>query len=316
VSDLKTERLLNLTMALLASKRLLTKNEIFSTVAGYTGAQDSMERMFERDKDDLRSLGIEIEVSPLDSLFEDELGYRITPDSYSLKIPDISPAELGLLSIAAKSWRTSLLSNSAQNALVKISSLGIEPDIDSLHTTIIPIDENATDFDTLWKATLESRVLTFHYFKNPSEIRRIHPYGISLFKGEWFLVGLDSNKDEIRTFKLKRIGNLKIEGKAHAFTRPTDFNLTDSLIHTQSESRYPVILKVKVNRALSLRAGASIVSLDDDWDRVEKDYAYRGEALSEILWHAPDVFVIEPIELKKEIIDIWTSRLGSGVIHG
>lgn len=315
MSDPKTERLLNLTMALLATKRLLTKGEIFSSVAGYSGSMDSMERMFERDKDDLRSLGIEIEVAPLDSLFEDELGYRITPDSYALKIPEISPSELGVLSIAAKSWRTSLFSESAQKALVKVASLGVEPDIESLHTSIIPIDENCADFELLWKATSEFRELTFEYLDS-SETRRIHPYGISLFKGEWFLVGFDIQKKEIRTFKVKRIRALEMSGKKDSFTRPADFDMRSALILTKSESRFKVVLKVRSHKALSIRSGSTIVKIDEDWDRIEKIYPYRGEALSEILWHSPDVFVEEPKELRERIIAIWESRANSGAPGG
>ena len=71
----KTERLVNLTIALLATKRYITKSEIFRTVDGYEGSDESKERMFERDKDDLRNLGIEIEVGTFDPLFEDESGY-------------------------------------------------------------------------------------------------------------------------------------------------------------------------------------------------------------------------------------------------
>jgi proteasome accessory factor B len=64
----KIERLINLTIALLATKRFLTKSEIFRTVEGYEGSPETKERMFERDKDDLRSLGISIEVGSFDAL--------------------------------------------------------------------------------------------------------------------------------------------------------------------------------------------------------------------------------------------------------
>ena len=69
MSDRKTERLINLTLALLATKRYLKKSEILTNVQGYEGTQEAKERMFERDKDDLRSLGIEIEVGDLDVFF-------------------------------------------------------------------------------------------------------------------------------------------------------------------------------------------------------------------------------------------------------
>ena len=73
----KIERLINLTIALLATKRYLTKNEIFTSVEGYEGSPETRERMFERDKDDLRNLGIQIEVGGFDPAFDDEAGYRI-----------------------------------------------------------------------------------------------------------------------------------------------------------------------------------------------------------------------------------------------
>jgi len=50
MSSAKTERLVNLTMALLASQRFIKKSEIFRKVAGYSGSQETKERMFERDR--------------------------------------------------------------------------------------------------------------------------------------------------------------------------------------------------------------------------------------------------------------------------
>ena len=105
MSSRKNERLINLTIALLATKRYLTKSEIFRTIEGYDGTPESKERMFERDKDDLRTLGIEIEVGGLDPLFDDEAGYRIRPDSYALNLGEVTGSEIALLSLAAESWR-------------------------------------------------------------------------------------------------------------------------------------------------------------------------------------------------------------------
>ena len=78
--DKKAERLINLTIALLAANRYLKKSEIFKSVEGYSGTADSMDRMFERDKNELRSLGIDISVGDIDPLFDDEPGYRIFKD--------------------------------------------------------------------------------------------------------------------------------------------------------------------------------------------------------------------------------------------
>ena len=90
MSAQKTERLINLTLALLATKRYLTKSEIFRAVAGYSGSPETMERMFERDKDELRGLGIEIEVKGIDPLFEDEQGYLIRSETFQLSENEFS----------------------------------------------------------------------------------------------------------------------------------------------------------------------------------------------------------------------------------
>ena len=93
----KIERLINLTIALLATKRYLTKSEIFRSVEGYEGSPETKERMFERDKDDLRSLGIVIDVGSFDPLFSDEAGYRIKSETYELDLGEITPTEVSLL---------------------------------------------------------------------------------------------------------------------------------------------------------------------------------------------------------------------------
>ena len=98
----KSERLVNLVIALLATKRNVTKSEIFRTIEGYEGSHESMERMFERDKDELRSLGIEIEVSGLDPLFDDEVGYRIRPENFTFDSEGFSPIQIAYMSLAAQ----------------------------------------------------------------------------------------------------------------------------------------------------------------------------------------------------------------------
>ncbi len=309
VSDPKTERLINLTMALLASKRLITKGEIFQSVAGYSGSVESMERMFERDKDDLRSLGIEIEVGPLDIFFEDELGYRIAPDQYSLQVPSLTPAELGVLSVAANAWQNSLFSESAQRALRKLESLGIETSTDSLRTSILPVDQNVDDFPTLWDAVLERRSLTFLYTSTQTTEREVNPYKISLFKGEWYLVGEDCQKSKVRTFKVRRMSQLKTKGRKGSFQRPAGFNPNAILFENSDDTSIAVKMKVKIGRALALRASSIVNPLDEEWDLLTKNYRYDREAIAEILWYGPDVVVLEPQSLRSNIVSILEGRI-------
>ncbi len=125
MSSAKTERLVNLTMALLATSRYMQKSEIFRKVAGYSGTQETKERMFERDKDDLRALGIEIEVASADPLFEDEPGYRIKPEAYQMPIKTFTPTEIGILSTALGLWLDSSLEDIALGAARRLNSTAL-----------------------------------------------------------------------------------------------------------------------------------------------------------------------------------------------
>ena len=58
----RTERLLNLVIALLAARVPITRNTIQSSIVGYDpdATPSAFERMLERDKDELRGMGIPI----------------------------------------------------------------------------------------------------------------------------------------------------------------------------------------------------------------------------------------------------------------
>ena len=92
----KSERLLNLLILLLVQRHYISKDRIRATVDVYRDATDeAFERMFERDKDELRALGVPIELGNVDPLFDDETGYRIRPDEFALPGIELS-ADAGL----------------------------------------------------------------------------------------------------------------------------------------------------------------------------------------------------------------------------
>ncbi|BCK72352.1 hypothetical protein Srufu_063050 [Streptomyces libani subsp. rufus] len=79
----KAERLMNLALCLLGTRRPLTKRELRSSIEAYIEASsdDSFNRMFERDKDDLRELGLVIETV---EGIEGDIGYLARRDSNRL----------------------------------------------------------------------------------------------------------------------------------------------------------------------------------------------------------------------------------------
>jgi len=130
----KTERLLNLVLCLLYTRRPLPKSKIREVVPQYGAAasDEAFDRMFERDKDELRELGIPLVTEETSSIWEDETGYRIDQREYAL--PDIAfePDELAVLGLASRTWAHASLAGPAAQALRKLKADGIERDVESL----------------------------------------------------------------------------------------------------------------------------------------------------------------------------------------
>ena len=104
----KSERLLNLYIMLLAQTRFVPKQDIrrahYGEYADNARGDEAFEKAFERDKEDLRELGVVIEVGSLDVFFDDEQGYRISTDTSSLPEIRFEADEAAVLGIAARAW--------------------------------------------------------------------------------------------------------------------------------------------------------------------------------------------------------------------
>ena len=163
--------------------------------------------MFERDKDDLRSLGIEIEVGSFDPLFNDEAGYRIKQEKYQLDLGEVTALEISLLSLAARAWQGASLDDAAQRALVKLHSLGIAVDDSNLLDSVPAFSDAGLDLPMITRAIAEHQILEFTYrnFDLSEDERRIVPIGLSTRSGLWYFSGVDQSIEEIRTFRFDRV---------------------------------------------------------------------------------------------------------------
>jgi len=299
----KSERLVNLTIALLATKRFITKSEIFRTVEGYEGSPETKERMFERDKDDLRNLGIEIEVGSFDPLFDDEAGYRIRPESYALNLDDISGEDLGLLSLAAEAWRGAALDGAAQSALLRLSSIGVVSDIDSLPAMTPRLSSSHISFETLTTSITSRIPVTFNYIAADLSIeaRIVDPYGIATRNGHWYLVGFDHKREGIRIFRFDRIdGDISKASKGKSYEIPKDFDLVAQL--TGADSLLTSQLDIRKGKAHVLRHMATKVEDMGEWDRISISYPDVERMIKLVLWHGPDAKVITDDGLRTGVI--------------
>jgi proteasome accessory factor B len=298
----KSERLVNLTIALLATRRWLTKSEIFRTVEGYEGSTESKDRMFERDKDDLRSLGIEIEVGSFDPLFNDEAGYRIRQERYQLDLGDITPLEISLLSLAAQAWQGASLDDAAQRALVKLNSLGIAIDEANLPHAVPLFSDEGLDLPKITRAIAEHQILEFTYrnYDLSMENRRVVPIGLSTRSGYWYLTGVDQSIGEVRTFRFDRvIGTFTVRKGPKKFETPENFD--SQKLFERGKDIFAVI-DVRRGKGTSLRALASSTKSIGEWDQIQIPVLDLKTLSSLILWHGDDVYVHSPKELREMII--------------
>ena len=140
----RTERLLNLVLCLMATRRAVARSDIHASVPGYgpVASGPAFERMFERDKDELRGMGI-----PVETVFDahgDIEGYRIARDQYALPPLDFTSAELAVIALAAGVWDEAILGPSATTALRKIEAVQGEP-ARTADDTLVRVQVSAAD---------------------------------------------------------------------------------------------------------------------------------------------------------------------------
>lgn len=306
----KSERLVNLTIALLATERWITKSEIYRTVDGYNGELDAKERMFERDKEDLRNLGIDIEVGTFDPLFEDEVGYKIRPEKYQLHLESLSSEQLALITSATQAWHGAVLNSQASSALAKLQSLGIKSDADGIPHLESSLKISDTNLVAVIDAIAAKQTISFSYRSadNENEQRALEPFGIGTKNGFWYLAGRDLDKSAIRLFRLDRInGEIKEQGKVNSYAIPSDFAMSSLLASKDRDKK--AIVDIRIDKGFRLRKYASVISTDTEWDRCEIAYAELGELISDLLWHRDDAKLLKP-QSAVEALLLGTSEIG------
>ena len=296
MSSQKTERLINLTLALLATKRYLTKSEIFKSVTGYSGSPETMERMFERDKDELRNMGVEIEVKGLDPLFEDDQGYLIRAETFQLNENEFAADELLYLTMAANLWHDSALSNDSKAALLKIQSLSGPIEFNAINSPVVRDSESSQMLATAFEAIEKLKKLSFKYNGNQ---RSVEPLGMFMRSGFWYLVAQDGKV--VKSFKLVRVES-KISIEERTFIKPEGFDLTGYLDRYSEEEIFEAEILVRKEQAYSLRSKYSVKEHDSEWDLMFIHYSYEPEIIENLLWHGQNIIVRKPQSLRDSIV--------------
>jgi predicted DNA-binding transcriptional regulator YafY len=219
----KAERLVNLIALLLATSRPLPLDQVAELVPGYDAEGESLRRMFERDKDELRRMGVPIERAAVDAWGTDE-GYFIDPDAYGMPHLELAPDERAALALAASVWSGGL--GGGRSVLTK---LDLDP-----RSASRPLQADLEGASPVLGAVLdalqERRRVTFTYRapgREPAK-RKLAPYALVHRLGTWYVVGHDTERDALRSFRLSRIESDVRPARAGArgpeFEVPGDFN--------------------------------------------------------------------------------------------
>ncbi|MGO0577883.1 helix-turn-helix transcriptional regulator [Ornithinimicrobium panacihumi] len=314
----KTERLLNLVIALLSTRQPLSKARIRQAVPDYqAGNDEAFERMFERDKDELRELGIPLRTEPIDPFFDDELGYRIDQREYALPQIDLEPDEVAVIGLASRAWSRASLAGPAAQALRKLDAAGLVRDEASVSGIEPLLLTSEPAFEPVRDAVLSRTALTFDYRRGGADLttRRVQPWGLTSWHGRWYLTGHDLDREAPRVFRLDRVvGRPRTTGRPGAFEVPADHDATRMIRTTYGDdggAATQVRLLVREGAASTLRRRASAVTPGgegrDGWDVVDLQVRGVPGLVEEICAAGPDVRVVDPPEVRDAVVAALTA---------
>ena len=311
MSARKSERLMNLLITLLVSRGYVTKQRLREVIPDYKDAssEDAFERMFDRDKDDLRALGVPIEVGGYDPLFEDEQGYRIVRSAFELPEISFEADEAAVIGLAARVWQQAGLASATSDALLKLKAGGVEVDREALNVAQPQLAADEPSFEHFWEAVSTRRPVRFGYRSSaasePSE-RHLEPWGIVSYRSRWYVVGHDVDRADKRMFRLSRVvGEVSLGEGTFTVPEGTDIRQLASRLAPDPVERTAEI-QVRPGKAVALRHRALSVTEDgraDGWDALEIGFGRLESLADELLSYGPDVVVDGPADLRDAVVD-------------
>jgi predicted DNA-binding transcriptional regulator YafY len=316
VSASRTERLLNLLIALLNTRYGLRRSELREKVYHDTSGNDvAFGRMFERDKNDLRQFGFEVEtLTDLGWSGDDPATTRYRIGKESNRLPDVQldPEEWTVLLLASQLWERAALGTAAQSALRKLQASGRMADVElpaGLQPRIKPAGQA---FDDLVAAMHARHPVTFRYLAGSTgkeEERTVEPWGLGSRFGQWYLVGHDRARQATRHFRLSRFTSAVATLENEQHSPPADFNIRKELDRLPELPLRTAVVKVREGRLLALRRRALPASPPSDgadpadagYDRISLHYRDPETLAEELASYGPDAVAAAPEDLVEAV---------------
>jgi proteasome accessory factor B len=309
MSRRKTERLLSLVVCLLSARRYLTATQIREAVPGYPESFDAFKRMFERDKDELRELGIPLETG-MNAPGDEEYGYRISRQAYELPEITLEADEVAVLGLAARVWRRAELAGAAEGALLKLRAAGIDAE-DLTQPGIEPrVRTPEAAFGPLWEAVRDRRPVSFGYRaagRSTAQQRRLEPWGVVNRRGRWYVVGQDADRDAERVFRLSRIdGPVTFTGPPGTVVVPPGTDVRAAVRDWDADPPVPRTCSLRIRSGAGHGLRRYAVSIVPDqvagWDVAELNFTDIGWWSEHVASFGADVVVLEPSDLRDAVI--------------
>jgi proteasome accessory factor B len=241
----KPERLMNVLALLLASRTPVPFSSIAGRVIGYDdgAGSDALEKRFDRDRQDLRELGVEVEYAG--ETAEMPAGYFVRKDAVFQRKIAITNEEAMLLSVAARVGAAATgggaLFDALKGALRKLAVdtplVEHPPGREAVGVLRLDAGDRMSRrlVAGLAEAIAREQRLKFRYrgmSDRAANARRVSPYGLGMFRGAWYLAGFDHDRRAIRVFKVARIAG-KVEPDPGPATPqdsvPEDFRMQDHI---------------------------------------------------------------------------------------
>ncbi|MCL2466333.1 MAG: WYL domain-containing protein [Micrococcales bacterium] len=307
------ERLLDLVIALVNTPTRMTKEQVRTTVAGYADAPTAaaFERMFERDKDTLREMGVPL-VTVTDVFHRDDMGYRIDLEAYALPPVDLTGAELGVAAMAAQVWQDATLRTDSSRALTKLRAAATSAQAGDLVAEAAValaarVGTGGAALAPMLDAVQQRRVVRFTYRAAATgqvRDRHVEPWKLAARRGGWLLVGYDQDRQAPRSFRLSRVeGAVQLVGEPGAFAPPD----ADEVAAAEHNDVAGVArLALLPERAEALRARA-LPGDTQSWrgrDVVHVAYQATRELAEEVVGYGDAVLVLDPPAVRDTVVGL------------
>jgi predicted DNA-binding transcriptional regulator YafY len=331
----KTERLLNLVAFLLSSRAAVPFSKIKGRVAGFDddASPEALEKRFDRDKAELRALGVPIVYEPLDDKGDE--GYRIPREQYFLPEIRLSVQEAAALAVVQRYAQASPgdpLARPLRSALRKVlidspltgaaAASVTEQHMLGIRTEKAPGDLSA-NLGVLTDAALRRRPVKFRYYgigRDETLQRDVEPYGIGWNDRHWYLVGLDKTRADVRQFRVDRIRGRARMLAGPEFAVPEDFDVADhvgrpAFLLRRDGKGERVRIELRPDVAFmsrdALREGWTFRDLPGGGGLVEFDANDRAAVIRFVAKHAERARIVSPEPLRKDAVSYFRGILAA-----